>query len=66
MGAIFGSAIPLPRTLAQPWQFMVLGGALILLLLILLLLFRRGVVLTLLSAWATGGLVALTVSSALH
>ena len=61
IGAIFGSAIPLTRALTHPWQYAILGGALI-----LLLLLRRGVVLTLLCAGATGVAIALTVSSALH
>jgi chromate transporter len=61
IGAIFGSAIPLTRALTHSWQYAVLGGALI-----LLLLLRRGVVLTLVCAGATGVVIALTVSSALH
>ncbi len=61
IGAIFGSAIPLARALTHPWQYAVLGAALI-----LLLLLRRGVVLTLLCAGATGTIIALTASSALH
>ncbi|HLJ99138.1 MAG TPA: chromate efflux transporter, partial [Streptosporangiaceae bacterium] len=54
IGAILGSAIPLVRTLAQPWQFAVLAGAAV-----LLLGLRRGVVLTLCAAGAVGVLVAL-------
>jgi len=60
IGAILGSAIPLARALAQPWQYAVLGGAAL-----LLLALRRGVVATLLLAAAAGtilvtaGLVAL-------
>jgi chromate transporter len=61
IGAIFGSAIPLARALAHPWQYAVLGAALI-----LLLLLRRGVVPTLLAAAGTGIIVALTVSSAVR
>jgi chromate transporter len=61
IGAIFGSAIPLTRALTHPWQYAILGGALI-----LLLALRRGVVLTLLTAGATGVAIALTVSSALR
>ncbi|HUY48900.1 MAG TPA: chromate efflux transporter [Streptosporangiaceae bacterium] len=61
IGAILGSAVPLTRALAHPWQYAVLGGALI-----LLLLLRRGVVLTLLCAGATGVIVALTASGAVH
>ena len=61
IGAIFGSAIPLARELIHPWQYAVLGTALI-----LLLALRRGVVLTLLAAAATGVIIAVTVSSAVH
>jgi chromate transporter len=61
IGAIFGSAVPLTRTLTHPWQYAILGGALI-----VLLALRRGVVLTLLTAGATGVVIALTVSSALR
>ncbi|HEX5404536.1 MAG TPA: chromate efflux transporter [Pseudonocardiaceae bacterium] len=53
IGAIFGSAVPLARALTQPWQFAVLGGAAV-----ALLALRRGVVLTLLVAAATGALLA--------
>jgi chromate transporter len=52
IGAIFGSAIPLARALAEPWQYAVLAAAAI-----LLLPLRRGVVLTLLAAGATGLLI---------
>jgi chromate transporter len=55
IGAILGSAIPLARTLNQPWQYAVLAGALI-----LLLALRRGVVLTLLAAAGVGLLLAIT------
>jgi chromate transporter len=54
IGAILGSAIPLARALEENWQFGVLAGAAI-----LLLVLRRGVVLTLLLAGATGTIVAL-------
>ena len=54
IGAILGSAIPLARALTEPWQYAVLAAAAI-----LLLGLRRGVVLTLLLAAATGVLVAL-------
>ena len=54
IGAILGSAIPLARELSVGWQFAVLAGAAV-----LLLALRRGVVLTLLSAAATGVLIAL-------
>ena len=54
IGAIFGSAITLARTLSHPWQFLVLAGALV-----LLFPLRRGVVLTLLGAAAVGVTVAL-------
>ncbi len=60
IGAIYGSAIPLTRALSHPWQYAVLAGALI-----LLLPLRRGVVLTLLVAGATGVIIALTIRSAL-
>ena len=61
IGAIFGSAIPLARALSHPWQYAVLAGAFV-----LLFLLRRGVVLTLLCAAATGVIIALTIGSALH
>ena len=54
IGAILGSAILLAGALSQPWQYAVLAGAAV-----LLLGLRRGVVLTLLAAAATGLLVAL-------
>jgi chromate transporter len=54
IGAIFGAAIPLARTLSIGWQFAVLGGAAV-----LLIGLRRGVVLTLLSAAAVGVMIAL-------
>jgi chromate transporter len=54
IGAILGSAIPLTRALAQPWQYAVLGAALV-----LMLALRRGVVLTLIAASAAGTLIAL-------
>jgi chromate transporter len=54
IGAIFGAAIPLARVLSVGWQFAVLGGAAL-----LLLALRRGVVLTLLGAAATGVIIAL-------
>jgi chromate transporter len=54
IGAILGSAVLLAAALRQPWQFAVLAGALV-----LLLGLRRGVVLTLLAAAATGLAVAL-------
>jgi chromate transporter len=55
IGAILGSAIPLARALAEPWQYAVLGGAAI-----LLLALRRGVVLTLLVAAAAGIILGAT------
>ena len=61
IGAIFGSAIPLARALSHPWQYAVLAGAFV-----LLFLLRRGVVLTLLCAAATGVIIALTIGSALY
>jgi chromate transporter len=61
IGAIYGSAIPLTRSLSHPWQYAILAAALI-----LLLLLRRGVVLTLLCAAAAGVVIALTVSAALR
>ena len=54
IGAILGSAIPLARALAEPWQYAVLAGAAL-----LLLALRRGVVPTLLCAAAVGIVVAL-------
>ena len=54
IGAIGGSAVLLAAVLRQPWQYAVLAGALV-----LLLGLRRGVVLTLLAAAATGLAVAL-------
>jgi chromate transporter len=54
IGAIFGSAITLTRTLSHPWQFLVLAGALV-----LLFPLRRGVVLTLLGAAGVGVAIAL-------
>lgn len=53
IGAILGSAVPLALTLSHPWQFAVLAGAML-----MLFLAKRGVVLTLLAAGATGALVA--------
>ncbi len=57
IGAIAGSAVNLARTLGEPWQYLVLGGAAI-----ALLLLRRGVVPTLLGAAAAG--VILTAAGA--
>jgi chromate transporter len=54
IGAILGSAIPLARSLDQPWQYAVLAAAGV-----LLLGLRRGVVLTLLAAAAAGTIIAL-------
>ena len=54
IGAIFGAAVPLARTLSVGWQFAVLGGAAV-----MLFALRRGVVLTLLAAAAAGLAVAL-------
>jgi chromate transporter len=54
IGAILGSAIPLAAALSRPWQYAVLAGAVL-----LLLGLRRGVVLTLLAAGATGLIIAL-------
>jgi len=54
VGAILGSAIPLARTLTQPWQYAILAGAAV-----LTLALRRGPVLTLLSAAATGVVIVL-------
>jgi chromate transporter len=54
IGAILGSAILLAAALSQPWQYAVLAGAAV-----LLLGLRRGVVVTLLAAAATGLGVAL-------
>jgi chromate transporter len=49
IGAIFGAAVPLALALGEAWQFAVLAAAAI-----ALLVFRRGVVVTLLSAAAVG------------
>jgi len=54
IGAILGSAIPLTRTLTQPWQYAVLAAAAA-----ALFLLRRGVVFTLLAAGAAGLILAL-------
>jgi chromate transporter len=54
IGAILGSAIPLSRALHQDWQYAVLAAAAA-----TLFLLRRGVVLTLLLAGATGAIIAL-------
>jgi chromate transporter len=54
IGAILGSAVPLARALAEPWQYAVLAGAAL-----LLLAARRGVVLTLLCAAAAGVVIGL-------
>lgn len=54
IGAILGTAIPLARALAEPWQYGVLAAATL-----LLFALRRGVVSTLLLAGAAGVLVAL-------
>jgi chromate transporter len=54
IGAILGTAIPLARALSEPWQYAVLAGAAL-----VLFAFRRGVVLTLLLAGATGVVIAL-------
>jgi chromate transporter len=59
IGAIFGSAIPLTRTLTHPWQYAITAAALI-----VLLLLRRGVVLTLLGAGAAGVIIVMV--SGLH
>jgi len=52
IGAILGSAVPLARTLDQPWQYAVLAGAAV-----LTLALRRGPVLTLLAGAAVGVVV---------
>ena len=54
IGAILGTSIPLARALSEPWQYAVLTGAATLLFLV-----RRGVVLTLLVAGATGVAIVL-------
>ena len=54
IGAILGSAVPLARALAEPWQYAILAGAAL-----LLLVLRRGVVMTLLLAGGVGVIVAL-------
>jgi chromate transporter len=55
IGAIIGSAIPLARAIAEPWQFGVLAAAAI-----LLVGFRRSIVLTLLAAGVVGVLVSVS------
>jgi chromate transporter len=54
IGAILGSAVPLARTLTQPWQYCILAGAVV-----LMLALRRGPVLTLLAAATTGVVIVL-------
>jgi chromate transporter len=54
IGAILGSAIPLAGSLAEPWQFAVLGAAGL-----SLFALRRGVVTTLSCAAAVGAVVAI-------
>jgi chromate transporter len=54
IGAVLGSAVPLARALQQPWQFAVLAGAAL-----LTLVLRRGPLLTLLAAAATGVVIVL-------
>jgi chromate transporter len=54
IGAIFGAAVQLARVLTPGWQLGVLAGAIV-----LLFALRRGVVLTLLAAAATGVIIAL-------
>ena len=53
IGAILGSAIPLARSLAEPWQFGVLAAAAL-----ALFVLRRGTVSTLLGAAVIGAVVA--------
>jgi chromate transporter len=54
IGAILGSAIPLARSLTEPWQFAILGAAGV-----SLFVLRRGVVVTLLGAAAVGTAIAI-------
>jgi chromate transporter len=54
IGAILGTAIPLARALTESWQYAVLAGGVV-----LLFALRRGVVLTLVLAGATGVAIAL-------
>jgi chromate transporter len=54
VGAILGSTVPLALALSELWQYAVLVGAVV-----LTLVFRRGPVLTLLSAAAVGVVIAL-------
>jgi chromate transporter len=54
IGAIYGSAVPLARELAHPWQYAVLAGAAL-----ALLGLRRGVVTVLVSAALVGVAVTL-------
>jgi chromate transporter len=53
IGAILGTAVPLARALGEPWQYAILAGAAV-----LLFAARRGVVMTLLLAGATGAVIA--------
>jgi chromate transporter len=55
IGAIAGSAIPLGRSLAHPWQIPILAGAML-----LLLVLRRNVVVCLILAGAIGLLLGVS------
>jgi chromate transporter len=61
IGAILGTAIPLARTLSEPWQYAILAAAAV-----VLLALRRGVVLTLLIGGAAGTVAALVGASLPH
>jgi chromate transporter len=54
VGAIIGSALPLARTIGEPWQFAILAAAAI-----ALLALRRSVVLTLVAAGVIGVIAGL-------
>ena len=60
LGAILGSAIPLALALSEAWQYAVLAGAGV-----LLLVARRGLLLTLLGAAATGVVAVLAAGAPL-
>jgi chromate transporter len=61
IGAILGTAIPLARALTESWQYAVLAGGVV-----LLFALRRGVVLTLVLAGATGVAIALAGGAVPH
>jgi chromate transporter len=54
IGAILGTSVPLTRAFTEWWQYLILAGAAL-----MLFALRRGVVATLLTAGATGAIIAL-------